>query len=75
MGNHGANALKSRSSLIRRRSRACSSGPQYAAATDWMSRLPYYYETPDCIVVHAALMPGVALSEQREEDPVRQHFR
>lgn len=42
-------------------------GAEYAAATEWMSRLPYYYETPECIVVHAALLPGVPLPEQKEE--------
>lgn len=42
-------------------------GEQYADAVEWMSRLPYSYETPECIVVHAALLPGVPLTEQKEE--------
>lgn len=40
---------------------------EYAAATEWMAKLPYYFETPECIVVHAALQPGVPLAEQKEE--------
>lgn len=66
MGNHERKHVKQIFSYSQEITRL-QLGPQYAAATDWMSRLPYYYETPDCIVVHAALMPGVALSEQREE--------
>lgn len=42
-------------------------GDGYAAAVEWMSRLPYSYETPECIVVHAGLVPGVPLSKQKEE--------
>src|SRR4051812_41106074 len=42
-------------------------GAEYAAAVEWMSRLPYSHELPECIVVHAALQPGLALAEQKEE--------
>lgn len=42
-------------------------GGEYTAATEWMSHLPYYFETPECIVVHAALLPGLPLFEQKEE--------
>lgn len=42
-------------------------GAQYTAATEWMSHLPYYYETPDFLVVHAALLPGIPIAEQKEE--------
>jgi serine/threonine protein phosphatase 1 len=42
-------------------------GTEYAAAIEWMAKLPYYFETPECIVVHAALLPGVPLAEQKEE--------
>ncbi|HPH29243.1 MAG TPA: metallophosphoesterase, partial [Pseudomonadota bacterium] len=28
---------------------------KYAAAVEWMKNLPYSYETPECIIVHAAL--------------------
>jgi serine/threonine protein phosphatase 1 len=42
-------------------------GPDYTSAVEWMSRLPYSFETPECIVVHAALLPGVPLAEQKEE--------
>ena len=40
---------------------------KYAAAVEWMKNLPYSYETPECIIVHAALLPGTALSAQKEE--------
>jgi serine/threonine protein phosphatase 1 len=42
-------------------------GDAYAGAVDWMRGLPYYLETPDVIVVHAALEPGVALADQKPE--------
>ncbi|MBX7116071.1 MAG: serine/threonine protein phosphatase [Myxococcaceae bacterium] len=42
-------------------------GDDYAEAVRWMSRLPYWYETDEIVVVHAALMPGLALSKQRDE--------
>ena len=42
-------------------------GADYAAAVEWMSHLPYSYEMPECIVVHAALRPGLALAEQKKE--------
>lgn len=42
-------------------------GDAYPAAVEWMSRLPYSHETPEIIVVHAALMPDVPLSAQQEE--------
>ena len=42
-------------------------GSQYAAATEWMSHLPYYYETHDILVVHAALLPGIPIAEQKDE--------
>lgn len=42
-------------------------GPDYAAAVAWMAQLPYSYETPDFVAVHAALRPGLALSAQKEE--------
>jgi serine/threonine protein phosphatase 1 len=42
-------------------------GDGYAEAVRWMSGLPYSYETDDVIVVHAGLMPGVPLAEQRDD--------
>ena len=42
-------------------------GDAYAEHVAWMRGLPYYYETPEVRVVHAAMMPGVPLAEQAEE--------
>jgi serine/threonine protein phosphatase 1 len=42
-------------------------GPGYADAVAWMGRLPYHHETPEAIVVHAALIPGVPLAETPED--------
>ena len=42
-------------------------GAGYDAATAWMATLPYYFETAECVVVHAALRPGLPLAEQKEE--------
>lgn len=42
-------------------------GDSYAAATEWMAQLPYSFETPEFVVVHAALQPGLPLSAQKEE--------
>ena len=38
----------------------------YAAAIDYMDRLPRYLELPDAILVHAFWEPGVPLEQQRE---------
>lgn len=42
-------------------------GEDYAEAVTWMGGLPYSYETEDVLVVHAGLVPGVPLAEQRED--------
>ncbi|HZH18423.1 MAG TPA: metallophosphoesterase family protein [Archangium sp.] len=42
-------------------------GNDYGETVGWMSGLPYWYETDDVAVVHAALMPGVPLATQRED--------
>lgn len=42
-------------------------GAQYEAATAWMAERPYFFETPEFVVVHAALQPGLPLAEQKEE--------
>lgn len=41
-------------------------GADYEDAVAWMRGLPYYWETPEIRVVHAALMPGVPLAHQDE---------
>ncbi|WP_026411288.1 metallophosphoesterase family protein [Actinomadura oligospora] len=42
-------------------------GDDYAEAVDWMRTLPYHFENDDVRVVHAALLPGIPLAEQKEE--------
>ncbi|MGI5176382.1 metallophosphoesterase family protein [Dactylosporangium sp. CA-152071] len=42
-------------------------GAGYADAVAWMRTLPYFFENEHVRVVHAALVPGVPLDEQREE--------
>ncbi|MGF1429259.1 metallophosphoesterase family protein [Kitasatospora sp. LaBMicrA B282] len=42
-------------------------GDQYAETVDWMRTLPYYFENEHVRVVHAAMLSGIPLSEQREE--------
>src|SRR5205085_3036461 len=42
-------------------------GDAYADAVEWMRGLRYFYETHDFIVAHAAVMPDVPLTEQRED--------
>ncbi|MEO3782633.1 metallophosphoesterase family protein [Actinocorallia sp. B10E7] len=42
-------------------------GARYAEAVDWMRTLPYHFENEHVRVVHAAMVPGVPLTEQKEE--------
>ncbi|WP_141578061.1 metallophosphoesterase family protein [Actinomadura sp. WMMA1423] len=42
-------------------------GDGYAETVEWMRTLPYFFESEDVRVVHAALVPGVPLGEQKEE--------
>jgi serine/threonine protein phosphatase 1 len=42
-------------------------GDAYDDAVAWMAKLPYFYETDDVRVVHAALVPGMPLAEQDEQ--------
>ncbi len=44
----------------------CQMGDDYADGVAWMRGLPYFYETPDVRVVHAAMIPGVPLAQQPE---------
>jgi len=41
-------------------------GEGYAESVEWMRGLPYFYETPEVRVVHAAMIPGIPLAEQPE---------
>ncbi|MBV8253687.1 MAG: metallophosphoesterase [Chitinophaga sp.] len=42
-------------------------GTAYPAFLEWLKGLPYYYTTPEAIIVHASLLDGMPLEEQREE--------
>ncbi len=42
-------------------------GAAYPDFLEWLKGLPYYYETSEAIIVHASLLDGIPLSEQREE--------
>ena len=42
-------------------------GERYGECVTWMKTLPYYHETPEVRVVHAAVVPGVPLAEQDED--------
>ncbi|WP_329248140.1 metallophosphoesterase [Actinoallomurus sp. NBC_01490] len=42
-------------------------GDRYAETVDWMRTLPYYFEDEHVRVVHAAMLPGVPLGDQKEE--------
>ncbi len=39
----------------------------YAETVDWMRTLPYYFENDHVRVVHAGMLPGAPLAEQKEE--------
>ena len=66
MGNHERKHVRQTFSYSQEITRL-QFGADYTAAVEWMSHLPYYHETPDYIAVHAAVLPGVPLAEQREE--------
>ncbi|MFB9833309.1 metallophosphoesterase family protein [Actinoallomurus acaciae] len=42
-------------------------GDRYAETVDWMRTLPYYFENEHVRVVHAAMVPGIPLPDQKEE--------
>jgi serine/threonine protein phosphatase 1 len=66
MGNHERKHVRQVFSFSQEITRV-QFGAAYAEAVEWMRGLPYYYETPEVRVVHAAMMPGVPLGEQRDE--------
>ena len=42
-------------------------GQRYDEFLEWVSGLPYYYETESAVLVHAAVENGIPMEEQREE--------
>ncbi|WP_285577770.1 metallophosphoesterase [Actinoallomurus iriomotensis] len=42
-------------------------GDQYTETVDWMRTRPYYFENDHVRVVHAAMLPGIPLADQKEE--------
>ncbi|MGW4368947.1 metallophosphoesterase family protein [Nocardia takedensis] len=42
-------------------------GDGYSAMVEWMRTLPYYFENAHVRVVHAGMVPGLALAAQRED--------
>ncbi|WP_433672282.1 metallophosphoesterase family protein [Nocardia sp. CA-136227] len=42
-------------------------GDGYADMVDWMRTLPYYFENDHARIVHAGMVPGIPLADQREE--------
>ena len=42
-------------------------GAHYPEFLEWVSNLPYYYETDAAILVHAAVENGIPIEKQREE--------
>jgi serine/threonine protein phosphatase 1 len=66
MGNHERKHVRGVFSYAQKITRV-QLGAGYADAVAWMSTLPYFLELPEAIIVHAALMPGIPLAEQRED--------
>lgn len=42
-------------------------GEEYTAFIDWLQTLPYYHETEEAIIVHAAFEHDLALANQKQE--------
>lgn len=42
-------------------------GDDYTAFLEWLETLPYYYETPEAIIVHAFFEHDVPLQQQRQD--------
>jgi serine/threonine protein phosphatase 1 len=66
VGNHERKHIRNFLSYSQQITRA-QLGKEYASALAWMNTLPYFWETEEAIVVHAALAPGVPMLEQRPE--------
>jgi diadenosine tetraphosphatase ApaH/serine/threonine PP2A family protein phosphatase len=78
MGNHDLKVIRAAMALRRGETPEASAGHRRAAESlgdedvDWLAALPYALrlEEHGAIVVHAGLVPGVALGEQSERDLV-----
>ena len=66
MGNHERKHVRQTFSYSQEITRL-QLGDDYADHVAWMRGLPYFHETPEIRVVHAALVPGVPLAAQPEE--------
>jgi serine/threonine protein phosphatase 1 len=66
MGNHERKHVRAVFSYAQEISRL-QLGADYGELVEWMRTLPYFYEDARVRVVHAALLPGVPLVEQRLE--------
>jgi serine/threonine protein phosphatase 1 len=66
MGNHERKHVRSVFSYAQEITRA-QLADGYTDAVAWMRGLPYFHETEHVRIVHAAMVPGVPLAEQKEE--------
>jgi len=66
MGNHERKHVREVFSYAQQITRL-QLGARYAECVAWMKTLPYYHETPEVRVVHAAMVPGVPLANQNED--------
>lgn len=66
MGNHERKHIRGIYSYAQEITRL-QAGDGYADMVDWMRTLPYYFENDHVRVVHAAMVPGIPLADQREE--------
>jgi len=66
MGNHERKHVRQTFSYSQEVTRI-QLGEHYAGDVEWMRGLPYFYETPEVRVVHAAMIPNVPLAEQPED--------
>jgi serine/threonine protein phosphatase 1 len=66
MGNHERKHVREVFSYAQRITRL-QLGARYAECVAWMKTLPYYYETAEVRVVHAAMVPGIPLASQDED--------
>ena len=66
MGNHERKHVREVFSYAQQITRL-QLGARYAECVAWMRTLPYYHETPEVRVVHAAMVPGVPLADQDED--------